>query len=189
MPQSGVHSVTVPGAVAGWTLLLERFGRVPLAASLEPRSRSPAKDFRLPRLPARNGTTRSRFCAATRSRPGRFCPRAAACRSVRSSATPILRGRTARLPANGGDAFYRGEIARRLVAGLERRGWAMAGADLSEFRAEWVDPISTSYRGWDVFELPPNGAGIAALMMLNIMETLPLRRGFGRELQRDACTR
>ena len=75
--------------------------------------------------------------------------------------------------ATAATAFYRGEVARRLVAGLERRGATMAAADLAEFRAQWAEPISTTYRGWDVFELPPNGAGIAALMMLNIMETLP----------------
>ena len=75
---------------------------------------------------------------------------------------------------HGSDAFYRGEIARRLIAGIERRGGVMAGPDLAEFGAEWAEPIATSYRGWDVFELPPNGAGIAALMMLNMLETLPL---------------
>ena len=81
-----------------------------------------------------------------------------------------------------GERQRRRSIAERSRAGssqgLERRGSTMAAADLAEFRAQWADPISTSYRGWEVFELPPNGAGIAALMMLNILETLPrLRRG------------
>ena len=64
----------------------------------------------------------------------------------------------------------------------------MAAADLSEFRAQWADPISTSYRGWDVFELPPNGAGIAALMMLNIMEDVCRLRRSRRTTRRRRCT-
>ena len=77
--------------------------------------------------------------------------------------------------ADGCNGFYEGEVARRVVDGLERRGSTMAAADLSEFKARWADPIATSYRGWNVLELPPNGAGIAALLMLNILENCPLR--------------
>jgi gamma-glutamyltranspeptidase/glutathione hydrolase len=75
---------------------------------------------------------------------------------------------------NGADAFYHGDIARRVIAGIERRGGVMAASDLADFAAEWTEPISTTYREWEVFELPPNGAGIAALMMLNMLETIPL---------------
>ncbi len=141
--------------------------------------RSPTKDFRLPRLPARNGTIRRLFCAAIRKPPGRFCPAAVRFRSGRYSGMPIWRGRTARLQRMGPTAFTAARSRGRLVAGLERRGAMMTAADLSEFRAQWADPISTNYRGWEVFELPPNGAGIAALMMLNILEAFSLRRGTG----------
>ena len=75
----------------------------------------------------------------------------------------------------GSDAFYRGEVARRLLNCSAKHGGTIAPADLAEYEAECVDPISTTYRGWDVYELPPNGQGIAALMMLNMLESFPLR--------------
>ena len=78
-------------------------------------------------------------------------------------------------PREGSDAFYRGEVARRLLNCSAKHGGTIAPADLAEYEAEWVDPISTRYRGWDVYELPPNGQGIAALMMLNMLELFPLR--------------
>ncbi len=78
------------------------------------------------------------------------------------------------IAANGRDGYYKGEIAKRIVAISENLGGAMALEDLAEFQAEWVEPISTTYRGWTVYEIPPNGQGIAALMMLNLMETYPL---------------
>jgi len=74
----------------------------------------------------------------------------------------------------GRDAFYRGAIAKKIVATSGVHGGTMKAADLSEFQSEWVEPISTTYRGWTVYELPPNGQGIAALEMLNIMERYPL---------------
>src|SRR6202011_563232 len=78
--------------------------------------------------------------------------------------------------AQGGrDAFYSGSIAKRILATSVRLGGTMAADDLAEFTAEWVDPVSTDYRGWTVYEMPPNEQGIAALMMLNIVSGFPLR--------------
>jgi gamma-glutamyltranspeptidase/glutathione hydrolase len=77
--------------------------------------------------------------------------------------------------ARGRKAFYEGEIARRILACSEARGGIMSAADLAQFSSEWVEPISTSYRGWTVYELPPNGQGIGALLMLNVMENFALR--------------
>ena len=171
MPQSGVHSITVPGAVAGWSLLLERFGRMPLARVLEPaialgRGRISGRGNHQ----RRSGTTRPRFCAKTPRRARVSARRAPARSSARSSAIADLAWTYRQIAASGSDAFYRGEIARRLIAGSSGAVATMTAPDLAEFRAQWAEPISTSYRGWDVFELPPNGAGIAALMMLNIIE-------------------
>ena len=75
---------------------------------------------------------------------------------------------------HGRDGFYRGPLARTLVQFSKQQGGTMTEADLADFQPEWVDPISTTYRGWTVSELPPNGQGIAALSMLNIMEQFPL---------------
>ena len=78
------------------------------------------------------------------------------------------------LSSGGRDAFYAGTIAKRILETSASHGGTMVASDLAEFASEWADPISTTYRGWTVYELPPNGQGIAALAMLNIMETLPL---------------
>jgi gamma-glutamyltranspeptidase/glutathione hydrolase len=176
MPQSGVHSVTVPGAVAGWSLLFERFGRMPLARVLEPATTLAEEGFPVAEITSEEWHNQAPLlhgdpeAAKTFLPGGRPPPFGAIFRNTDLAWT------YRQIAADGADAFYRGEIARRLVVGLERRGSTMAAADLSEFRAQWADPISTSYRGWDIFELPPNGAGIAALMMLNIMEDFPLGR-------------
>ena len=78
------------------------------------------------------------------------------------------------LAQEGEAAFYRGAIAKAILRTSDRLGGTMTAADLSEFEAEWVEPISTDYHGWKVYELPPNGQGIAALEMLNIMSLFPL---------------
>src|SRR6185503_18168707 len=78
------------------------------------------------------------------------------------------------IAAGGRDSFYKGALAKKIVATSAVHGGTMKAADLSDYQSEWVEPISTSYRGWTVYELPPNGQGIAALEMLNIMERFPL---------------
>lgn len=180
MPQSGVHSVTVPGAVAGWSLLLDRFGGTPLARLLEPATVLAEEGFPVAEITAEEWHNHADFLRGDPEAAKTFLPsgRPPSFGTVFRNADLAWTYR--QIGAGGRDAFYRGEIAGRLVAGLDRRRATMAAADLSEFRAQWVDPISTTYRGWDVFELPPNGAGIAALMMLNIMETFPaFAEGYG----------
>src|SRR5205085_8809973 len=76
---------------------------------------------------------------------------------------------------SGPRAFYNGTISKRVIDYLRSKGGLHTAADFSQFKAEWVTPISTTYRGWTVYEIPPNGQGIAALSMLNIMEKFPLR--------------
>ncbi len=88
-------------------------------------------------------------------------------------ANPDL-GKTLRLIAEQGrDVFYRGEIAQSILSTSAALGGTMQADDLADFSAEWVEPISINYRGWKIYELPPNGQGMAALEMLNIMSTLP----------------
>jgi gamma-glutamyltranspeptidase/glutathione hydrolase len=174
MPETGVHSVTVPGAVAGWSLLLERFGRTPLARLLEPATAFADEGFPVAEITSEEWHNQASFLRGDPEAARTFLP----------DGRPLVFGGIFRnadlawtyrqIAANGSDAFYRGEIARRLVAGLERRGATLALDDLADFRAQWAEPISTTYRGWDIFELPPNGAGIAALMMLNIVEAAGL---------------
>jgi gamma-glutamyltranspeptidase len=78
------------------------------------------------------------------------------------------------IAAQGAVAFYKGDIARAILKTSARLGGKMAAEDLAEFQSEWVEPVSTEYRGWKVYEMPPNSQGIAALEMLNILETFPL---------------
>ena len=175
MPQSGVHSITVPGAVAGWALLLDRFGRTSLANVLSAAIGLAEEGFPVAEITAEEWGNQE---DVLRTDPG-------AARTFLLDGRPLRLGGIFRNPdlawayrqvaQHGRDGFYRGELSRRLIAGIEHRGGVMAPADLAEFQAEWADPISTQYRGWEIFELPPNGAGIAALVMLNILETLPLR--------------
>jgi gamma-glutamyltranspeptidase/glutathione hydrolase len=88
------------------------------------------------------------------------------------------------LAAGGAAAFYRGPIGKAVLKTSDRLGGSLTAADLAEFQAEWVEPVSTEYHGWKVYELPPNGQGIAALEMLNIMERFPLA-GFGPQSADD----
>jgi gamma-glutamyltranspeptidase/glutathione hydrolase len=173
MPQTGIHSVTVPGAVAGWTLLLERFGRVPLARVLEAAIRLADEGFPVAEITSEEWHNQTDFLRGDPEAARVFLPEGRPLPFGAIFRNADLAWTYRQIAAHGGDALYRGEIARRLISGLERRGSTMASADLSEFRAQWAEPISTSYRGWDIFELPPNGAGIAALMMLNIIEACP----------------
>ena len=174
MPQSGAHSVTVPGAAAGWSLLLERFGRLPIARLLEPAVALASGGFPVAEITSEEWHKQESFLREDPEAARTFLPDGLPLAVGAVFRNPDLAWAYRQIASNGSDAFYRGEIARRLVDGLERRGSVMAAADFSEFRAQWVDPLSTTYRGWQVYELPPNGAGIAALMMLNIMECSPV---------------
>ena len=171
MPQSGVHSITVPGAVAGWSLLLERFGRMPLGRLLEPANALAEDGFPIAEITAEEWRNQAPLLRADPETARIFLPSGKPPSFGSIFRNADLAWTYRQIAADGPDAFYRGDIARRVVAGLQRRGAAIGGADVSEFHAQWADPISTSYRGWDIFELPPNGAGIAALLMLNIMES------------------
>src|SRR5215203_589007 len=174
MPQSGVHSITVPGAVAGWSLLLERFGRVPIANILDAATMLAAEGFPVAEITGEEWHLQASFLRGDPETARTFLPDGRPLSFGAIFRNPDLAWSYRQIAEGGSDAFYRGEIARRLVDGLARRGSKMSAADLSEFKARWAEPISTSYRGWEIFELPPNGAGIAALMMLNIMEASPL---------------
>ena len=174
MPQSGVHSITVPGAVAGWSVLLERFGRKSLADVLAAAITLADEGFPVAEITAAEWAN----CEALlRDDPGAaktFLPEGRAVRLGEIFVNRDLAHSYRQIAEHGRDGFYTGEVARRLLACLQPRGGTMTDSDLSEFNADWVVPISTTYRGWDVFEIPPNGAGIAALMMLNILEQFPL---------------
>ena len=175
MPPSGVHSITVPGAVGGWSLLIERFGRIPLRKVLDSAIALADEGFPVAEITSEEWHNQAEFLRGDPGAEKTFLPERHPLDLGEVFRNPDLAWTYRQIAAAGRDGFYEGEVARRIVDGLERRGSAMAAADFSEFKARWADPIATSYRGWDVFELPPNGAGIAALLMLNILEGSPLR--------------
>jgi gamma-glutamyltranspeptidase/glutathione hydrolase len=178
MPQLGIHSVTVPGAVAGWTALLERFGRCPLGEVLAAAIRIADEGFPVPEIIAAGWKNAESLLRRTAEAARVYLPDGRAPAVGQVFTNPDL-ARTYRALAEGGRrAFYTGTTARAIVRASDAFDGTLALADLADFDAEWVAPMSTTYRGWTVYELPPNGQGIAALMMLNLLEHAPMA-GYG----------
>jgi len=174
MPGHGIHTVTVPGAVEGWAKLHERFGRRPLAEDLSAAIRiaeegAPITEWVNQYWQEGAGTLSGDPAAEKLFLPGGRVPQVA-----EIFRNPELAGSLRAIAEGGRDAFYRGRIAKQILATEAHFGGIMSAEDLAEFSAEWVEPISTTYRGWTVYEMPPNGQGIAALVMLNIAENFPL---------------
>ena len=182
MPQHGVHSITVPGAVDGWQKLADKFGRKKLAEDLAAAIRTARDGFPVPEWDAaywapEADRLRSDEAASSLYLPGDRPPRVG-----EVFRNPDLASSLEKIATNGRDVFYKGEIATKILDTMKRHGGTMVAADLVEFSGEWVEPLSATYRDWTVYEMPPNEQGIAALEMLNIMETFPLGQkdsGFG----------
>ena len=174
MPQAGIHAVTVPGAVAGWDALLGRLGRKKLDEVLAPAIRYADEGFAVSELVAGYWSACEGLLKKNANAAKVFLPNGQAPKLGEVFRNPEMAASLGRIAKEGRDGFYRGLTAERIVRCSESLGGTMTAADLSEFAAEWVEPISTTYRGWTVYEIPPNGQGIAALMMLNLMEEFPL---------------
>ena len=174
MPQKGIHCVTVPGAVNGWDKLLSRFGRKRLAELLAPTIQYAEGGFPVTEIFSRYWKSSEPFLKTNSTAARIFLPGGRAPSPGEIFSNPDLAWSYRQLAAHGSKAFYRGKIAERIVAESQRHGGTMTFEDLAKFSAEWVEPISTTYHGWTVFELPPNGQGIAVLSMLNLMENYSL---------------
>ena len=174
MPQQGIHSVTVPGAVAGWHSLAQRFGSRPLAQLLAPAIAYAEHGFPVEEVVQRYWHASEPALRQDAAASATYLPHGRAPEVGELFRNPALAWTYRQIASHGGDAFYRGEVAHRILATSAAHGGTLTAADLAEFEAEWVEPLSTSYRGWTVCELPPNGQGIAALEMLNIIERFPL---------------
>jgi gamma-glutamyltranspeptidase/glutathione hydrolase len=182
MPQHGVNAITVPGAVEGWQKLADKFGRKKLAEDLGPAIRTARDGFPIPEWTAAYWAAdvdklRADEAAAKAYLPGDHAPKVG-----EVFRNPELAWSLEQIAQHGREAFYKGEIAGKILDSMKRHNGTMTSQDLAEFAGEWVEPISTTYRDWTVYELPPNVQGLAALEMLNIMETFPLGQkdwGFG----------
>ena len=175
MPQRGIHSVTVPGAVDGWEKLRRRFGRKSFSELLAPAILQADGGFPVTELVAAYWKDSAKWLRGTPSSVKTYLPNGDPPKVGEIFHNPDLAWAYRQIAARGRNAFYQGEIARRLLSFSARLGGTMTADDLRNFSSEWVDPISTTYRGWTVYEIPPNGQGIAALLMLNIAETFPLK--------------
>jgi gamma-glutamyltranspeptidase/glutathione hydrolase len=171
MPQRGIDSVTVPGAVDGWSKLLTRFGTKKFSEVLTPAIHYAKDGFPVPELAAEYWAGGEKKLRADPNAAATFLVNGNAPRLGEVFRNPDLAHSLELLAAGGRDAYYKGDIAKSIVATSAKLGGAMTAEDLAEYSSEWVEPISTTYRGWTVYEIPPNGQGIAALEMLNIMES------------------
>jgi gamma-glutamyltranspeptidase/glutathione hydrolase len=174
MPSYGIVPVTVPGAVDGWAKLLERFGRKKFDEVLAPAIRIADEGFPVTEWVSGAWAEAADNLRAEPHAVKTYLPAGRAPRPGEIFRNSELAGSLRLIASGGRDAYYRGEIARHILAASNRLSGWMSAADLAEYSSEWVEPISTTYRGWRVYELPPNGQGLAALMMLNIMENFPL---------------
>lgn len=174
MPQSGIHSVTVPGVVDGWDKLLKRFGRKKLPEVLAPAIRCAEEGFPVSEIFASYWADSAAKLRRDTNAAATFLPMGREPRPGEIFRNPDVAWSLKQVAAHGRKAFYEGPIAKRILARSKELGGALTAEDLAGFSCEWVEPISTSYHGWTVYELPPNGQGIAALMMLNLMENFPL---------------
>jgi gamma-glutamyltranspeptidase/glutathione hydrolase len=174
MPSQGIYSVTVPGAVAGWDMLRTRFGTMPLDRILTPAIYYAENGFPVTEIIAGAWQGSTKKLSATKAAKDTYLPDGRAPKVGEIFRNRDLAGSLRLIAAHGRDGFYKGPTAQALIREAKEDGVEWTPADLADFHPEWVEPISTSYHGWTVTELPPNGQGIAALSMLNIMERFPL---------------
>jgi gamma-glutamyltranspeptidase/glutathione hydrolase len=168
----GVETIDVPGAVAGWDALRGRFGALPFSEIL-----APAIYYAQNGFPLAERNARYWFAKSLMQQPGykeTYVPNGVAPKVGDEFRNPALANSLRQVAEHGRDAFYNGPMTATMVKFLQAQGGTHTLDDFREFQPEWVEPISTTYRGWTVYELPPNGQGIAALTMLNIMEQFPL---------------
>ncbi|HEX6649916.1 MAG TPA: gamma-glutamyltransferase, partial [Pyrinomonadaceae bacterium] len=174
MPEFGIESITVPGALDGWVTLLEKYGTMKLADLLAPAIDCAENGFPVMEKTAEDWNAEVKKLAKTPAAATNYLIDGRAPRAGEIFRQPNL-ARTLRTLARGGrDAFYKGEIARAIADYCEKNGGFISLADLAAQKSEWVEPISTNYRGYTVYEIPPNGQGLTALLTLNILEGFDL---------------
>jgi gamma-glutamyltranspeptidase / glutathione hydrolase len=173
MPLRTIDAVTVPGAVGGWNALHGRFGKLPWKDLFQPAISYADRGYPVPELIHEFwGDAPESFANDAEGRRV-YLPNGGPPAVGEIFHNSDLANALRLIAQNGADAYYKGEIAQAILRTSNALGGTMSAADLAEFTPEWVQPISTTYRDWTVYELPPNGQGMAALEMLNIMETAP----------------
>lgn len=176
MPETGFEPVTVPGAPAAWAACARRFGRLPLTETLAPAIRYAEEGYPLNPVLAR--FWKRAYQKFKENLKGEafahwfetFAPKGRAPEAGEVWASPDHAATLRKIAETNGEAFYRGELAEKIDAFSKKYNGFIRKEDLAEFQPEWVEPISVRYRGYDVWEIPPNGQGLVALIALNILK-------------------
>src|SRR5579862_3916233 len=171
MPAAGIDTVTVPGAVAGWAALHERFGRLPWKDLFSSAIFYADHGYPVPEIIQAYWQDASDWIANDPESRRVFLPKGKAPQLGEIFRNPDIVKALRLIAQDGPDAFYKGEIAAAILSTSRALGGMISADDLAQFSPEWVKPVSTTYRDWTIYELPPNGQGMAALEMLNIMGT------------------
>ncbi|WP_206530256.1 gamma-glutamyltransferase family protein [Nordella sp. HKS 07] len=174
MPVTGWDSVTVPGGVAGWAALHERFGRLPFEALFEPAIRYAKEGFLVSPVIAQIWQNQ---VERLRDQPGfaeSFLPHGRAPTAGEVFRCPGQTDTLELIARSKGEEFYRGSLAQKIAAAAKAQGGALSLSDLADHAPDWVAPISVGFAGYDIHELPPNGQGISALIALGILDRLDI---------------
>ncbi len=174
MPSSGIHTVSVPGAVDGWEKMHKKFGKLPWRDLFQPAIYYARNGYPVTEIIQYDWEASTSKLENDQNARRVFLKNGKAPQVGEIFRNPELAGAFELLANTGAQAYYRGPITAAILKTSQRLGGTLTAEDFSGFQSEWVQPISTSYRGWTVFQLPPNGQGIGTLEMLNIMENFPL---------------
>ena len=174
MPAHGIEPVTVPGSVDGWQKLLDRFGKKKMPEVLAPAIQVAEEGYPVTEWIAQHFASSVDLLRDSEAAAKTFLISDRAPRLGEVMRNPDLAWSLRQIAQGGRDAFYRGEITKRILALSARHGGVLTAKDFADYSSEWAEPISTTYRGWTVYEMPPNGQGIGALEMLNLMEQFDL---------------
>ncbi len=180
IPPRGPLPVSVPGAVDGWFELHARYGRLPMNELLAPAIAYATDGFPVSEYIAYGWASNTEKLKDYPGFADTFMPDGKAPRKGQVFRNPRLARTYQTIADDGRDAFYKGVIARKIDSYMTEHGGFLRYEDMAEHKSEWVRPVSTNYRGYDIYELPPNGQGIAALQILNILEGYDIKSmGFG----------
>jgi gamma-glutamyltranspeptidase/glutathione hydrolase len=170
MPGTGVLSVTVPGVVEGWSELLSKYGTLSIAKAVAPAVEYAKNGYAVSEIISGQWKASEKKLAADPVTAATFLPNGHPLQPGEIFTNPHLAATLEAVGKGGRDAFYKGAIARAIVADMRKRDGLLDERDFAEHKADWVDPISTTYRGYEVYEMPPNTQGFVVLEMLNILE-------------------
>jgi len=174
MPRTGWDTVTIPGAVSGWVALSKRFGKLPFADLFVPAIHYASDGYAVSPIIADKWSKAVPILGGVPGFADHFLPRGRAVKAGEIFASPDMAWSMEKIAQSAGEAFYRGDLARAMLAHSRVHGGAHTEADFAQHACDWVAPLSLDYRGYTIHEIPPSGQGIAALMALGILETFDL---------------